>query len=458
MSRLVGHTLIVFTAVLLPAVPAPALEPAQVFVVANRNVPASRDVADHYLSRRHVPRENLILLDLPTAEDISRADYDAKLVAPLRAALADRRDRVKVLLTVYGVPLRVGPAEPTAQEKAELERFRPTVEERDREVQALRKQVADLEAEAKKEPAGDAARRLPGVRQELNAAAVRLEQARVRAGRLGKAESGAAVDSELMLLWWDGYELSRWVWNPLNWQAPPDLHKGKPPVLMTCRLDGPTPEIAKGLVDQAVEVERKGLTGRVYIDARGIRFDPAKENGYGLAGYDQSFRETAELLTRAGLPVTLDDRPEVFPPNSCPDCALYTGWYSLATYVDSFRFVPGAVAWHLASSECGSLHRTDGNNQWCYRLLQNGVAATLGPVGEPYTVGFPKPEEFFGFLATGQYTLVECYSRTALMASWMGVLIGDPLYNPFAKSPKLRPDQVHPSPRGAKFILELREP
>src|SRR5437870_5119305 len=95
-------------ALVLVASPALALEPKDVFVVANRNVPASRDVADHYLAKRGVPKENLVLLDLPAGEDISRADYDAKLAGPLRQALKDRRDAAKVILTVYGVPLRVG--------------------------------------------------------------------------------------------------------------------------------------------------------------------------------------------------------------------------------------------------------------------------------------------------------------------------------------------------------------
>src|SRR5688572_6088981 len=77
---------------------APALEPADVFVVSNRNVPASREVAEHYLAVRKVPLANHIALDLPTSEDMSRADYDAKLADPLRAALKDRKDKVKVLL------------------------------------------------------------------------------------------------------------------------------------------------------------------------------------------------------------------------------------------------------------------------------------------------------------------------------------------------------------------------
>ena len=58
-----------------------------------------------------------------------------------------------------------------------------------------------------------------------------------------------------------------------------------------------------------------------------------------------------------------------------------------------------------------------------------------------------------GTLVTGEYTLVECYSRTVLLTSWMTVLVGDPLYNPYAKTPRLRPDQVRPSPAGGRFIL-----
>src|SRR5258708_3583409 len=100
--------------------PAVALEPKDVFVVANKNVPASKEVAEHYLAKRKVPKENLIVLDLPAGEDISRADYDAKLAGPLRAALKDKQDAAKVLLTVYGVPLRVGGQSPSEEEKKEL--------------------------------------------------------------------------------------------------------------------------------------------------------------------------------------------------------------------------------------------------------------------------------------------------------------------------------------------------
>ena len=71
-------------------------------------------------------------------------------------------------------------------------------------------------------------------------------------------------------------------------------------------------------------------------------------------------------------------------------------------------------------------------------------------------MGFPKPAEFFGFLVTGEYTLVECYSRTLVLTSWMTTLIGDPLYNPFKNNPRMKSDKVHPSPKGGKFMTTIK--
>jgi len=188
-----------------------------------------------------------------------------------------------------------------------------------------------------------------------------------------------------MLLWWDGYPLRRWQLNLLYFQVPQKERDAKPPVLMTARLDGPSPELAMRLVDRAIEVEQKGLAGKVYVDARGIKWDPKTDpGGTGYGGYDESLREMARLLDKdAKLPVTLDDKQALFAPNSCLDCALYCGWYSLGNYVDCCRFVPGAVAYHIASSEAVTL-RNPQTKQWCKNLLDNGVIATLGPVAEPY--------------------------------------------------------------------------
>jgi uncharacterized protein (TIGR03790 family) len=404
-----------------------ALEPKEVIVLVNKNVPASREVAEHYLAKRKVPKENLVLLGLPVGEDISRADYDTKLVAPLREALKDRKD-AKVLLATFGVPLRVGGQILTDEEKKKLAG-------QDKQIEDGRQLLANYE-KSKADP------------KDIAAARNTLEALRQYRRVLAHDESQACVDSELMLMWWKSYTLDRWIMNPLNFRSS-ETYRTAARVMMTARIDGPTPEIAKRLVDDAIAVEAKGLVGVVVIDAQGIGFDPKNArdaNGTGYGGYDESYREMAKLFEKTDLPVKLDNADKVIAAGSYKNVALYSGWYSHANFVDCCEYVPGAIAWHLASSEAVTLRKD--SKYWCPNLLKKGVAATIGPVAEPYTIGFPKPAEFFGFVATGEFTLVESYSRSILFCSWMTVLVGDPLYNPFAKNPKLKSKDVMPSPKG----------
>ena len=433
-----------------------ALEPSEVFLIANKNMPESLAVAEHYQQKRAIPKENRIVLDLPKTEDINRADYNSKLVAPLREALKDRKDKIKCLLCIYGVPLRVGGDAPSDAEKTQLEKVEAERKTSQEKMKPLEARIKELEVKVKADPKSEEAKDLEQARDEQKKLASALKFLENRQRWLSHAESHAALDNELMLLWWDKYELRRFQLNLLHFQVPESKRKEKPPVLMTARLDGPTPEVAKRLVDDAIEVEKTGLKGIAYVDARDIRFDPKSDDGYGYGGYDESMREMAALLKDQGkMEVTLDNKPAVFAPNSCPECALYCGWYSHGNFVDSCGFVKGAVAWHLASSEAVSLRRKD-LKLWCRNILEKGAAATLGPVAEPYTIGFPKPAEFFGFLVTGEYTLVECYCRTLVLTSWMCTLIGDPLYNPYKATPKLKSEQVVPSPKGGKFAMPVK--
>ncbi|MGH7226224.1 MAG: hypothetical protein ACRELF_23660, partial [Gemmataceae bacterium] len=109
---------------LLSAAPGHALGPKDVYLLVNKNVPESRQIAEHYCAKRGVPRDHILAFDLPTTEDISRDAFNKRLAAPLRKQLADRRDKAKVLLSIFGVPLRVGGNQPSAEEKIELDKVR----------------------------------------------------------------------------------------------------------------------------------------------------------------------------------------------------------------------------------------------------------------------------------------------------------------------------------------------
>jgi uncharacterized protein (TIGR03790 family) len=249
--------------------------------------------------------------------------------------------------------------------------------------------------------------------------------------------TGAAVDSELTLLLVENYPKVSWLPNPLNFRfdKEPGMQRFRQAVLMVGRLDGPTPEIARRLVDDALEVEKNGLKGTCYLDARGLK-------GEGQAGsydwYDAHLVRLAQLMKeRSTVKVVLDQNPELFPPGSCREAALYCGWYSLAKYVASCTWQKGAVAFHVASAEATTLRRPL-SQVWCKRLLEEGVAATLGPVSEPYLTAFPLPDDFFPLLMTGKLGLLEVYFRTLPHLSWQMVLIGDPLYTPFKNNPAWR--------------------
>ena len=130
------------------------------------------------------------------------------------------------------------------------------------------------------------------------------------------------------------------------------------------------------------------------------------------------------------MPVIINTENELFKEGECPDAALYCGWYSLSRYIGAFTWKRGSVGYHIASGECTTLINP-GSQVWCKRMLEEGIAATIGPVREPYVQAFPLPELFFRFLTDGYWTLAESYALSQPFWSWQMVLIGDPLYNPF---------------------------
>jgi uncharacterized protein (TIGR03790 family) len=222
------------------------------------------------------------------------------------------------------------------------------------------------------------------------------------------------------MVMFDEYELYRYQPNELKQR----VFWFDVKTLMVSRLDGSSEKIALGLVEKAIAAERAGLTGSAY-------FDSGKGGGGMYAKFDNYIHDTAMLVkNRTKLKVGEETTSALFQPGQCPDTVLYCGWYSLAKYVDAFDFVVGAVGYHIASFEAINL-RDPQSTQWCPSMLRDGITATLGPVAEPYLHTFPRPDEFFSQLLNGKQ-LVEAYYRTKPFNSWQMLLIGDPLYRPFA--------------------------
>lgn len=404
-----------------------ALLPQQVLVVANRMAWQSVELAKYYMLKRSIPEENLILLRAPSGEDCAREEYDEKIASPVRAFL-EKNDpegkKFQCLTLMYGLPIRINSPELTPRERNGLSE--------------LKKQYASILQQIKEvEPLKD-----QEILKILKESEKRLKK---QIGLSEKAHQGAAVDSEIALVREGPYPLHGWIANRFFlWNQKKKTPNLLPKVMLVSRLDGPNEGIVRRIIDDSLETEKEGLKGIAYFDTRWS--DPGDKELTGYAFYDRAIHQAARRVEKSEkMPVVLDSKERLFQPGEAPNTALYCGWYSLGLYVDAFTWVRGAVGYHIASAECTTLKNKD-SRVWCKMMLEKGVAATLGPVAEPYVEAFPPPDLFFGLLIDGRFTLAECYALSNPFWSWQMVLIGDPLYRPFPRksiSVPAGPDPIH---------------
>ena len=412
MTRYVNFVSI--SVVLLLCTTASALEPNEILVVANADIEQSVELGRYYCQQRKVPEGNILLLSLgkTLTGTISRDEYDKRIARPIRRRLSGMSGwAIKCLLTTYGVPYKVGPRGPLKDQAEELKKLQVIAEQ-------YEKAIANGQINSNDPCSGQEKTK---IKQQL--ALVKREINWI----IGK-ETDASVDSELSMVRFGSYELYLWQQNQFyrNNRYPADLIL----TVMVSRLDGPTPQIARGLVDKAISAEKTGLHGFASIDSRGIP-DDKQQDSFGYV--DQQLRDLAALLRlRTDLEVKEERTEKLFEPGSCPQTVIYCGWYSLKKYVDAFDFVEGAVGYHIASFEAIDL-RDANSTEWCPAMLVHGITATLGPVAEPYLSSFPNPKDFFLELLDGA-CLAEAFYHTEPFCSWQMLLIGDPLYTPFKKS------------------------
>ena len=376
----------------------------EVVVVVTSRMAEATDIARYYMEKRNIPAKHLIKTSLTLDETISREDYEddlAEVVSDKIAAL--RPARISTVVCIYGVPLKVAPPPLSWADEDTLKQ--------------LEKEEGLLQV-SEPLPAEDA-RRLATIREEKK--------------KLLGSDQGAAVDSELAMVMAGDYLRDGWIENPyfIGYQGR-KLTYGKDQVLLVARLDGPDPAQVYRLIDDSLVVEQTGLTGSACFDARWPRREEQGASGYDF--YDLSLHKAAAILA-AKMTVHLDQAEALIAPGACPQTALYAGWYSLGNYVDSIQWQKGAIGYHMASLECSSL-RDSRRPLWCVQILAHGAAATVGPVDEPYIQAFPPPELFFAALKEGGLSLGESFLLSSPFLSWQMILVGDPLYRPFASAAK----------------------
>jgi uncharacterized protein (TIGR03790 family) len=231
----------------------------------------------------------------------------------------------------------------------------------------------------------------------------------------------AAVDSELALLAENRPPITGYIVNPLfHEDQPTAMSLGR--VIKVARLDGPTYEDARGLVDRALLAERDGLRGRAYVDIGGIH-----EEG------DRWLESTAVEIGQLGFDLEIDRERRSFGETTRSDAAaLYFGWYEPNLNgpfaLPGWRFAPGAVALHIHSYSAQTLRSASVG--WTGPMVAHGVTATVGNVFEPYLQLTHRPDLLLLALARGD-TFGDAAAYACPALSWQTIAVGDPLYRPF---------------------------
>jgi uncharacterized protein (TIGR03790 family) len=371
---------------------ADVLSPKNVVILANSNEPESVALAQYYAGKRAIPEANIVALPMPSAEALPWDGYIRFIEEPLHAWLLRNgwlvedmpfkdvfgrthgivlENRVGYLVTCQGVPLK----------------------------------IAD-------EPRFDT----PANRSDF------MFALHVKNGTpMGELllHSSSSVDSELAAMLADVNPVLGFIPNPLygkrSFGGVATLR-----VIRTSRLGGSDYAAARSLVDSALEGEKNGLSGRVYID----------EGGPFLVA-ERWLQSAAALFRASGWDVDEDTGRATFGPEARFDApAVYLGWYATAVngpfLEPGMRFPSGAIAAHLYSFSASTLKD---RSFWCAALIDRGVAGTVGNVNEP---GLEMTHNF-GIMARAMIegrSFCDAAWSSMPVLSWQGVIFGDPLYIP----------------------------
>ncbi len=321
-----------FSSLLMGAAP----PPESVVVLFNASVPESRKLAELYQKSRNLPPDNLVGLEMPNTPDVSRQDYENTIAAPLRAEF-DRvgrwkrakdangvtmpmLSRVKVLLTVKGVPLRILPT-PKPQKPA---------------------------AQANPPPGQDPL----------------------------KGHDEASVDSELALVGVEGLPTEGVLKNPFYQSEKPIVGLDCPFLLLTARIDAASYATCERMIHDAIATEETGLWGMACVDI-------ANKFPQGDQWLEAVARENANVGIPTLVDRFNETLPRNFPLGPTSLYYGWYDYHVSGPFLHPrFRFRPGAIAMHLHSFSAEQLSNPARN--WSAALLERGAACTIGNVFEPY--------------------------------------------------------------------------
>jgi hypothetical protein len=314
--------------------------PESVAVLANADVAESTTLADSYAAFRDVPARQVCKLSMPQTDDVTLADYQAKIAAPFEACLQSGGvlDRIEAVVVMRGVPLRVAVPISTGTTNVSL-------------AAALAIWHSTLDQDGGATPL--------------------LGQEPGQTVNCGTPCYGAAWANPLELdngPFSAGYAVTR---NGVQWK----------PMIVTM-LGGRSGADAQMLIDSAKQAEQQGGAKGTFLFMDGA--DSAR------GALDTTYPGVINALKAAGF----TDAQEV-PYNSNLTgqtlAAFFTGTASIGTTIEGNTYLPGSLVDNLTSFGAvpQNFAATGETQVSISRWVEKGVGGVHGTVDEPLNNVFP---------------------------------------------------------------------
>jgi len=383
-------------------VPASAQSGENVLVVVNRSNSVSEEIGDYYAQKRAISADQVLRIEVPITEEISRTVYETQIERPIAKWLTTHsaQDRILYLVLTKGVPLRIaGTDGPTG-----------TVASVDSELTLLYRQLAS----------GGPNNLAGPMKNPYFASTAPLSQA-------------SAFD-----------------------------HRGQD-IYLVARLDGYKVDDVKALIDRGGAPSQQGIvvldgrvesaqssgnawlvkaasalttlpdwSERVVLDtsARVLR-DQQNVLGYYSWGSNDVVRRPRHLQNQ-------------FAPG-----ALAAEFVS----TDARTFQEPPANWETNTVPFRGSHQS-----LIADLVRDGITGVAGHVAEPYVNGTIRPDILFPAYAAG-FNLIESFYLAMPSVSWRTLVVGDPLCAPFRTKSVAAGDldpAIDPSTEMPQFLSDRR--
>jgi len=375
----------------------------EVLVITNRESPISLAIGDYYAEARGIPAGNIVELSIPltdptlanrSQETITAEQYQRLLREPIERYLEenDLKDRIEIIVTTKGIPLRVDGA--TSDLKSWLKLTSQAAV--DAELSLLfSEEAGSAGIESAINPYYDAREPFRAFREARPETKLRYMVARLT-GYANEFEPGS--------------------------QLPTDVKR----LIDAASEAGPPPDDATWLVDT----------------------DPSRGPGHAIANRIW-LGAAAKILTAMGLGVTHDEANEFvsdaksiegyasWGSNDSNDAGKpYYGEIDGALYPG--QFAPRSLAVDLVSTGGRTFtHPPEYGQSLTADLVRLGASGATGHVYEPALSGVPRPHILLPSYASG-VRAIEAFYRSIPYLGWMNIYVGDPLMT--TATPRERPE------------------